>query len=1498
MAETNPFDVFDAPSGSGQANPFDAFDAPKQPLSGTFGMSEGEALSGPIWDSIATGDTPVARTLSAFGQGVKEGFGSEPLTLSQGTTDFLKKAGIFNDYQKGQNSIVRAFNEGIIRPAAVAVNTAVRAGSAAFGGIEAGVAQLGAEVGQPALGQDIAAMVEGGGGLLGSPGALAIPHVPATDLAEARSLNVIGPGGEAAWQGTVEPPPVADFEAEGLRPQIKAVQDQPETIAAPTPEAPPQPQVDIHAAARQIAPDTFREFDTLTAQQETYRQFLADPTRDIDDEIDQLRGQRLEAAPADRPALANQITALENERQKIVDAGNNEPSIVAARDALQQIDYRMRDLAPDVAQAYRQAQSGEGEAVQPEATPGAVEQPAPTAPPAAPPVPQVNIANDVSQKLVAAGRPQEEADAVGAVQQARYTARAANLGTTPDELYASEAPDIRGAETGGRGGLAAGKTSIADDQKIVTLFSRANASTAMHELGHSYLEELIQDAGDDRATDAVRADAQTVRQWLGAEEGADITRRQHEKFARGFERYLMEGVAPSRELGSVFAKFKQWLTAIYQSVAKLRAPITDDIRGVFDRLLSTESQEPVIAPEREGFAEAHERLAETTPPEQASETADRIRAEADQAAQREAPEVYDELTGRTGETGGGTPEGGAVGGNEPAPQPVPAAVGAAGQSPEVGAGGGTLAATRPQRGAGERPAGPNSLFTEPATDLVDTAGNIRLENLNTTADVDELIREMSDVNSGFIGARRGVVGDQAVIDLADAMGLRPEDLNVDELRANYSPEQVWATRQLFVQTANDAHDLAVKAAGGDPGSIASYMQARSRLRMVQEYLSAITAETGRGLRAFRRIEGMTQARDVAQIMGDLTETKTLFQMQEEAKRVSLLDTSGQVAGFLNDADKPGLGAMALEVWTNWLISGPLTHMGYAVGNYTLALHKAIVETGTAAAIDSLKEAIHGPQETRVYWGEVNSQLYAMMKGQRDGFRAAWNSVKEGQTMPLPGESGLTTTPFTKMQAIPNFEVAGVPVPLGSIVRVPGERMVAPIHSYFRAIGYEQGIARLAYRTAMDEGLAGQAFGARVADLTAHPPEEMMAAAREEATQQTLMGKGGPFTQKVSSLINTEVKLPGLGPTKPLKFIDPFVHIQSNIMEQSVISRGPLGLASEKIRADLFGRNGSEAQTNAAARMGAGIALSVVGGGLAMEGLINPSAPSDPKEAAEWRLVNGMPHSFRIGNMSYDLSRLGVLGFQLGIAADLYHGAAAIGRDDAFKVASLLVHSFTQNFLDEGFMRGPSDLIQALDDPDRYGAKFVQNFASSYAVPFSVGMSQVARQIDPYARQARSLLDEVKQKIPWWSETLFPRRSWDGEPIPNRDWLGVYSQHVQNDPVNQAFERLGVFPSQPPRKIRGVALTDKQYDDFSRISGRFAKMQLDRVIALPSFAGMPDGVQRDLIENSFKNARETAAAQIMMTNPGIIATAVAAKKAQLGGAKPPTGGWPQPAATIH
>lgn len=1154
----------------------------------------------------------------------------------------------------------------------------------------------------------------------------------------------------------------------------------------------------------------------------------------------------------------------------------------------------------------------------------------------------VSIADRVTSDLVAAGRPHEEAVATGRLAAVQYETRAARfngaLGTAGD-LYEKEGPTIRGKEKGGPRGLAQGATDYdKSGRAIMTIFQRADASTAPHEFSHIWLNDLMRDAGHELAPDSLKADAAAVRKYIGAPEEGPIRRRAHERFARAFEQYIREGIAPSQKLADVFGQFKDWLTKIYDTVKKLGKPITDDIRGVFDRMIAAPGEKPVIAPEREApksIGDRHEALAEHTPPERATAVADTIRQESDREAAKE-PTIADELGATRGPDRGNAPAGAEAdrNGNAGQPEPGPAGVGA--ESGTVGARGtetaregpggdtATLERPRPGRDTGrtEQPTDPNQPFAPAESRLVDKAGNIRLENLGTPEDVSAVIRETAERNGGFIEARRGVIPDAEVLQMADALGMDASPLLKRKLGEAFNAEEILQARKLLIQSATDTRDAAIKAATGSDADVMAYAEARSRHQMIQEQVSGVTAEAGRALRAFRALEGQAEAAQV----GDMLQQglgKTLYQMREEAKKLAALDTAQQASKFLGDAKKAGFWDMLLEYWINGLISGPATHTTYAVGNTLLAINKAGPETAAAAAFGTVARAMG--REGGVRFGEVPAQIAAAIRRLPASIEAAGMAAKTGVTTLLPGETartmplqpgaalaipgqisdtlswhelagdtfaairglrdgihatatliakgGVEDAPLMGLRrsalgSIPDIEVKGVNVlPIGTALRLPG-RGVAAIHSFFRTTNYSMAKAADAYRTAVNEGLTGNDFAARIGDIITNPTEEGMASYRSTATDLTLMSQGSEFVRALSRLTNARP----LG-IPMLKFIDPFVHIGANVIDQAVLQRSPAGFLSGEVRANIMGRNGAAAQDMAVGRMVAGTGLAITIGGLAAEGLVTGSGPSDPKEANIYHMVNGPAHSIRVGDTFYDVHRLGPLGMQIGIAADMYEVGHSFARgDDMNKVGAQLIHAFTQNILDESFMRGPSDLIKAVTEHDRYGASYVRNMLSSFT-PYSVGMSQVARAIDPYSREARTTMDAIKAKIPWASEALLPRYDIFGQPVPNRDVLGVpglsaiYTQRVNNDPTVQAMLRAGMFPAPVERRIRGVELTDEQHADYARVSGRIMKMRLDALVAQPGFADTPAEHQREAMEKVISSSREAGRRQVMMESYG-------------------------------
>lgn len=1102
---------------------------------------------------------------------------------------------------------------------------------------------------------------------------------------------------------------------------------------------------------------------------------------------------------------------------------------------------------------------------------------------------------------------------------------------------------------------ARGKIRVAEGKRpLITLMKDANASTFLHESGHQWLEELLSDAEHPQAPADVKDDADTVLNWLGAHSAEDVKTRHHEKFARGFEQYMREGTAPSPELAGVFAKFKQWLLQIYQTIKGLGKPINEDIRGVFDRMLAEKPQRTVMAPEvprGPTLADVHEADAVHTEPHEADAAMARVEQETARMEADPPPEIANEIAAAVARTATNEPEpeigaGGAAAGEvEPSgggPRDEPPGVGvgqASGKVVERGAEPRAESAGVSESGRGRsKPDAGNPLAPRPATlfgpdesPFIDKAGNIRLDNLTTSGDVAQAIRESATANDDFIGDRRGIVTDGQVMELADDIGAPGAFSLVQKWvqgRA-YNAEQIIALRKLLIQSATEVSAAMKKAATGTDQDLVAYATARDRHQLIQRTVSGATAEAGRALRAFRDIKG--EVGNVDEFLQTAT-GKTLYQLKQEVQLGMNLDTPQQVSKFMADASKRTFGRMLLEYWINSKISGPATHGTYLIGNELLSWLKAVPETATAAAIGKMYAAF-GRQGARVYGGEVGAQLAAKFGSQPVALEAAGAALKSGVTTLLPNEEAralpfqpylsasvhapaineattyhdlatglfstmrgikdaviaagslaahggvegapLIGTRYSHLGAIPDIELRGMNVlPLGSGIRAPG-RAIAAIHSYFRTVNYSMAKNGMAFRTAMQEGLEGDAFDARVADLRQNPTPEMMEQARLEATELTLMGKGSPFVQALSRLTNTEI----FG-FPILKFIDPFVHIAGNVIDQSLIRRTPLGILAPEIRADLMGHNGNVAQDMAMARMLVGTSIGILFGSLAAEGYASGSGPTDPNEAAMWRLAGNQAHSIRIGDLWYDTHRLGPLGMLTGIAADLYDVAHSAQEDDLSTATSNLVHAITQNILDESFMRGPAEMIRAVEDSDRYGPQYVRNFLSSF-VPFDVGMAQMDRVSDPYSRQARTVMDAIKAKVPGLSETLLPRRDIWGQPMPNRRAIApgltsIWVNQVSKDPVNKAMIDLGIHPAQVQRKIRNVDLTDQQFDDFARIAGGTTKQRLDVIVNSPDWRTWPPHIQRYVVEEVIRQSREAARGMIMMKNPQIIRDATDAK----------------------
>lgn len=128
--------------------------------------------------------------------------------------------------------------------------------------------------------------------------------------------------------------------------------------------------------------------------------------------------------------------------------------------------------------------------------------------------------------------------------------------------------------------------------KAIELFKDADYSTLPHELAHFWLDNMWGYYRSGKASEAYTNNFQGVLNWLGVKEGQiNLTRNQQEKFARGYEKYLLNGYSPNGLIQGAFDDYDKWLQKVYNDARELKVKLTPDAIEFFDTMTTGELPE-------------------------------------------------------------------------------------------------------------------------------------------------------------------------------------------------------------------------------------------------------------------------------------------------------------------------------------------------------------------------------------------------------------------------------------------------------------------------------------------------------------------------------------------------------------------------------------------------------------------------------------------------------------------------------------------------------------------------------------------------------------------------------------------------------------------------------------------------------------------------------------------------------------------------------------------
>lgn len=692
--------------------------------------------------------------------------------------------------------------------------------------------------------------------------------------------------------------------------------------------------------------------------------------------------------------------------------------------------------------------------------------------------------------------------------------------------------------------------------------------------------------------------------------------------------------------------------------------------------------------------------------------------------------------------------------------------------------------------------------------------NINHAKLDAPERVHEVIRTIANAFPERIHeARRGQVSHETTRKLAQALNMTPQELLQRRRGEAYNAHEATAAMELMLQSAENLAHMRDKVRGlnATDKDRFNFLMAFDQHMGIQEQVSGAVAEAGRTLNALKMIKGVKQSMIDLQIRDWLQGTNGAAQADRLAEMLDGIDRLEGVNTAVRQGHKATLWDMLFEARVNGLLANPTTHVVNLLGSeaamlYTVPERALAAEIGTAMAT-----------EGGVARGEATYMLHGMMEGFKDGLRLAARTFKTGEP----------SDPMTKLEVnrrraitsknlgLENANPYGIPVGKAidwlaeNVVRLSGRGLLAG-DELMKATAYRMELNALAMRTARQKGLEGRELALEIERIKRDPADYIARNAQEFSRIMTWTNELGEAGKAMNRAITA---VPGL------RFVAPFRRTPMNLIK-FVAKRTPLAPLARETRAAI--QKGGADRDLALAQIGMGTMVMLLAGQLSSEGVITGGGPTNP-DMRKFKYDTGwQPYSVKIGNQYFAYSRTDPLGSIVGLSADVAEILNQLDDMSAEDLATASVMAVSKNIMDKTYLRGIAELVEAVQDPDRYGERFVSRFATSF-LPGVSGVRAVERLADPEMRYVDGVLDEFKASIPGYSKDLPPRVNMWGEPIAfETAWYDLvnpfYHSSGRKAEVSREILAQDVTIGMPQKIIQGVKLMPWEYHRYVQLAG--------------------------------------------------------------------------------
>lgn len=306
---------------------------------------------------------------------------------------------------------------------------------------------------------------------------------------------------------------------------------------------------------------------------------------------------------------------------------------------------------------------------------------------------------------------------------------------------------------------------------------------------------------------------------------------------------------------------------------------------------------------------------------------------------------------------------------------------------------------------------------------------------------------------------------------------------------------------------------------------------------------------------------------------------------------------------------------------------------------------------------------------------------------------------------------------------------------------------------------------------------------------------------------------------------------------------------------------------------------------------------------AAAGEITGRGPKDPEQRRMLLDAGWLPYSFKFGDKYISYARLDPLASMIGTVADIADYARYAHVDEQDKMETMawgVAYAAANNFTNKTYLAGVAMWVDAMEDPQRNLAGFMQRFASSF-VPSIAGQA-VLPAGDEDMRDVRSILDAIVNRTPGLSDTLPPQRNVLGEPVKRlkavgtdaiNEWLDwfvpIQATEVSDDLIKQEMVSLRHAFTTPKPEVNGLNLSGVKmpgseqtvYDRWSelhgevKVGGMTIRDAMRKVIKSKDYQKLSDVTTSDFesprvqrLNEVIREYRSAAWAQLLKESPEI------------------------------